>query len=466
MGITNLGAVGISAGGVYNPETVYKKYKVVSANGGSYMYINSTPAAGVPVTDTSHWQQIAARGMTGPSAYDAAVAGGYEGTEDAFNAANAGIEAAKDAALDAAQTANEASEIALAISTADTWERVAYFVRLGKGPQVFPVGTKLRTTHATYGDIIWTVMAHDHDTNPLNPSGHTMRIGMDPVIYSRQIDAIEAFYYCENGLAAGTYHFDFPAGYDEPNGGDKTIEFTISEPIPAGGVIMFPWASSTQSTSTKLSTYTAVDGSVIESGLSVSEGNGGTNLGTADGLTENMNHVQRFRYGSNNAGESAARQWLNSAAAANAWWSPQTKFDTPPAYANAAGFLAGFDSDFLDAIIPVDVTVIRNTVYEEGGVTGGSYVLRDKMFLPSMTELGLGNNNSIAEGSTLAYYVGATAADRIKFDITNPATARIWFLRSPNPSNAYGVRYIKADGTWSSYNANYGHGVAPDCVIG
>ena len=35
MGITNLGAVSMSAGGVYNPETVYKKYKVVSANGGS-----------------------------------------------------------------------------------------------------------------------------------------------------------------------------------------------------------------------------------------------------------------------------------------------------------------------------------------------------------------------------------------------------------------------------------------------
>lgn len=65
METTNLGAVGISAGGVYNPETVYKKYKVVSANGGSYMYINPTPAAGVPVTDTSHWQQIASQGLKG-----------------------------------------------------------------------------------------------------------------------------------------------------------------------------------------------------------------------------------------------------------------------------------------------------------------------------------------------------------------------------------------------------------------
>ena len=132
MGITNLGAVSMSAGGVYNPETEYKKYKVVSANGGSYMYINPTPAAGVPVTDTSHWQQIASRGMTGPSAYDAAVAGGYTGTEAEFNAANAGIEAAKDAALEAATGVKGAKfcHNGRFIAVAETREAVMEMARL------------------------------------------------------------------------------------------------------------------------------------------------------------------------------------------------------------------------------------------------------------------------------------------------------------------------------------------------
>ena len=88
MGITNLGAVSMSAGGVYNPETVYKKYKVVSANGGSYMYINSTPAAGVPVTDTSHWQQIAEKGDPGHLAIQniSRVSGdGTPGSTDTYN---------------------------------------------------------------------------------------------------------------------------------------------------------------------------------------------------------------------------------------------------------------------------------------------------------------------------------------------------------------------------------------------
>lgn len=93
MGRTNLGAVGISDGGVYNPETVYKKYKVVSANGGSYMYINPTPAAGVPVTDTSHWQQIASIG--GQDLVDAAVAArdAAQGYKDAAAASAAQLAA-------------------------------------------------------------------------------------------------------------------------------------------------------------------------------------------------------------------------------------------------------------------------------------------------------------------------------------------------------------------------------------
>ena len=33
----------------------------------------------------------------------------------------------------------------------------------------------------------------------------------------------------------------------------------------------------------------------------------------------------------------------------------------------------------------------------------------------------------------LDYYDGTTALERIKFDITSPATARHWFLRSPVP---------------------------------
>jgi len=80
--------------------------------------------------------------------------------------------------------------------------------------------------------------------------------------------------------------------------------------------------------------------------------------------------------------------------------------------------------------------------------------------------LGLGSNNAIAEGAVLDYYEGTTALERIKFDIAIPATARYWWLRSPYPSNAYRVRVINPDGARSDDYADYGLGVAPDCVIG
>lgn len=104
-----MGIVSLKAEGAYAADKLYKKGMWVTSSGSSYAYINPIPAAGVPLTDASHWQQIAAQGTTGPSAYDAAVAGGYTGTEAEFNAANAGIEAAKENAEIATQEANEAA---------------------------------------------------------------------------------------------------------------------------------------------------------------------------------------------------------------------------------------------------------------------------------------------------------------------------------------------------------------------
>ena len=99
--------------GDYNAgaDPLYSKNDVVRFGGGSFVYINDVDS-NEPTSSASHWQQIAEKGDIGPSAYDAAVAGGYTGTEAEFNAANAGIEAAKDAALDAADTANGAAQSA------------------------------------------------------------------------------------------------------------------------------------------------------------------------------------------------------------------------------------------------------------------------------------------------------------------------------------------------------------------
>lgn len=369
----------------------------------------------------------------------------------------------------AREMANALNIIALSkakdLGTITSMASIQQLVRQGLGPQAFPVGAQIMVPHAVYGDIIFDVLAHDHHKKPGDAGAHTMTIGMHACINGRQMDGTEALYACASELAAGTYHFKLLAGYDTDYGGGKNIQFTLTQSVPVGGVIMFPWAYQKQSTATKVSTYASRESTAPIETVSVSEGTDGTDLGVADGTSESMNHIHRARYGSNNWAESAARQWLNSAADANAWWHPQTIFDRPPSYANAPGLLAGFDEDFLAAIGPVDVTTARNTVYEAGNATGGSYETRDKFFLLSMAEVGLGKNDQITEGSVLAYYDGATDVDRIKYDISNGSTARYWWMRSPYPWNAYIVRSVNPGGSLSSNSAYDGRGAAAACVI-
>lgn len=355
--------------------------------------------------------------------------------------------------------------VQILIMNANNWTSIREVVRQGMGPNLFPIGTQFRVNHSVYGEIVFDVTAHDQHSDPDGQQMHSMTLQMHDVIYNRQMDAAEALYYCAADLAAGTYHFTLMADYDTAYGGGKTLQFTTTVAVPAGGVVMFPWKYQTQSTAAKISTYESQTAATALESVIVTEGSGGISLGTADGNTENMNHIHRIRYGSNNWAESAARQWLNSDAAAGDWWTPQTIFDRPPTYAGDAGFLHGFDTDFVAALGAVDILTAENTVYEAGNDVGGSYTTRDRVFPPSTTEIGLGNNNGIAEGSVMPYYVGATQTDRIKYDITNANIARYWWLRSPVSSYASHVRYVYSSGALNGNFANNGVGLAAACVI-
>lgn len=352
-----------------------------------------------------------------------------------------------------------------AAAPVESFQDVKQIVAQGFGQQAFPVGSQLVANHATLGEVIFDVTAHNHHKAPGSADAPTMTLTMHACINGRMVDNTEALYYCATALAAGTYHFTLLADYETDYGGGKTLQFVLSQSVPAGGVLMFPWTYNTQSTATKVSSYASRESTTPIESVSVVEGSGGTSLGTADGGSDNMNHTHRIRYGSNNWKESAVRQWLNSAAPANEWWHPQTIFDRPPSYANQPGFLAGFDNDFVNALGLVDLTTARNTVYEVDGSTGGSYTTRDRFFLPSMAEVGLGNNETVAEGSVMEFFNGATDTDRIKYDIAAPTTARFWWLRSPYPWSGNGVRNVAPSGALSNYYAYHGYAVAAACVI-
>ena len=318
-------------------------------------------------------------------------------------------------------------------------------------------GDQVIVTEA-FTEILWDVVAHK------TVDGHPrMVLLMHNCWYNRPFDAIEALYYAEEGLAAGTYHFTIQ-NYDATYGGNKTYQFTLTEAVPAGGHILLDWPYNQQLLGRSVKTYASKTATTqIESAV-LSEGSGGTDLGTTDGNSTNLNHIHRARYGSNNYKESAIRQWLNSEAAAGNWWNSQTKFDLKSGYAGEAGFLHGMDSDFLAVVQESVVKCGTNNIFELPGWTlNTAYTVQEKFYLPSRPEVGLGDE-TMDQGSVWGFYDGAADTDRIKRDFGG--TARNWWLRSPTPSTAGSVRYVNSSGALSSNTAYYGTSAAAACEIG
>lgn len=182
---------------------------------------------------------------------------------------------------------------------------------------------------------------------------------------------------------------------------------------------------------------------------------------------DNVNHIQRAIFGYNRWTQSAVRQWLNSDAAANAWWQPQNNFDRPSGYSATAGFLSDLDADFLAVLGEVTKRNAKNTVTDGGGYEDSV----EKMFLVARSEVYGGNENGINEGDPYPYYseysdltTPGTGADSNRIKYRNGA-AQYWWLRSCYAGNASYVRYVNPSGHVNISNANNGYGVAPACNI-
>ena len=186
----------------------------------------------------------------------------------------------------------------------------------------------------------------------------------------------------------------------------------------------------------------------------------------------------RQKYGNNRYSVSNLDQWLNKNAAANAWYIAAHATDQSPnsssvvsantQYANRPGFLNGFTTDEINAILSTTIRVVKPSV------DGGFYEdIQRKVFLPSATEVGLSNENNITEGSAWGYYTSNSA--RVGYvtqqcfsntpSSSKPSSktaAWYWWLRTPNSSNAHNVRNVNSDGSLNNNNAyNGNNGVRP-----
>ena len=349
-----------------------------------------------------------------------------------------------------------------------SWENVQKLVRAGLHDKYFAVGDQL-VCQKGGSNLTWDIIGFDHDTPTDTQYTHSMTLQLHDCLPSiMQFDAPEALYYAENGLAAGTYNFTIQSGYEETYGGGKTYQFTLENAVEQGGQLTFDWTANTQAVNAKITIYDK-DGNQVGSPIGVSEGNIGTSLGTTDGTSTNLNLIHRVRSGSNNYGESAIRQFLNSDKSTGSVWESKTHFDRPPTWnTNTAGFMSDLDSDFLAVIGNVQKVTALNTLTDGGGFV----TLDDNFFLLSRSEVYGGKENNINEGEPYPYYsnysdlsaagVGEDS-NRIKY---RNGTALVWWLRTPYTISGVHVRCAYAAGNLSvSASVSNNVGVAPACNI-
>lgn len=197
-----------------------------------------------------------------------------------------------------------------------------------------------------------------------------------------------------------------------------------------------------------------------------------------DAKEPSNSNSNRRDQGNNRYLYSNIRQWLNSAAAAGAWYTAQHSADAPPTNENVwsnyneydaqAGFQNDFSANFRNALLSTSLTVSKSN--PDGG---GTETLVDKVFLLSGAEVGL-----IAEGSKLALfsdnasrlaYPTALCVSNSEYTDTNLNTGSPWhwWLRTPVASNArnvYGVH--STDGNLNNQGAYSGwFGVRPACNL-
>lgn len=358
---------------------------------------------------------------------------------------------------------NSLNRVVRIIANRDTsWAGIRENVKSGYGEILYPVGTDFSVScpsGAPYNDIVFTVVNHRVDNDePI------MTLLMKRCIYGIQFDAPQAAFVASEAMAAGTYHFKLLDNYDTGYDGGKYVQFTIVNPLVAGDQIVITWGYNQSWIGKNAYVYHAFDVTPAETCV-MSEGQGGTYLGVADGASANLNHTHRLRFGSNNWKESAVREWLNSDAQAGEWQTQQTRFQRPCSYASSkAGFISYLDPSFVATVRTGTHLNRTNQVFDLLG-TKVAYSTEERFFLPSNEEIGFYSESGIVCGSLFSFYDGANNDDRIKYDIANENTARYWWLRTPVPSTADSERTVSSSGALSSGYASNGNGAAAACEI-
>lgn len=374
-----------------------------------------------------------------------------------------------------------------------TLNEIHEIVRAGEAANVFSIGDQIManynngtTDYVLPFDIVHfgDVELQDGETVPgMFIQSH---YAMQPVAF----DGNEAFYVNFDGtdyadLPAGTYHFTMGNSWGSNVVAGKVYQFTTTQ---AGKVFQFGTASSTigglpdqNPANWRVLVYSSISSTEVLERVALTEGSGGTDLGTLSSSTKysttGINNMQRSAYGYNRWSQSAMRQFLNSFAAAGGWWASKNPFDRPPdQLATLRGFMAGFDEGFLNILKPVKVRTALNTVSDsEIGTYEDTY---DTFFPASLEQEYIVPQLANTEGEYWEYWkrrlgltspqaqgAAGTNAAHIRYAYDAKTSAQTCRLRSADRGGAYGAWLVGSAGYAGNGGATGAGRCAPACVI-
>ncbi len=183
-----------------------------------------------------------------------------------------------------------------------------------------------------------------------------------------------------------------------------------------------------------------------------------------DVTNDDLSYTRIRSSGWSNYKYSAIRQWLNSSATANNWWTASHVGDTAPSYSDQAGFMNGLDANFKAILQRTEVVTVGNGETEPAT----TYSTYDYLFIPSIYETG-GRDTPVEGEKMLYFWAGESNATTGLFARAhvNGVTDH-WLLRSPvnlNVYNVYGVTYDGTHGVAQQYSVSSTRLIVPACKI-
>ena len=326
----------------------------------------------------------------------------------------------------------------------DNWTQINAAVKSGAAPGLLPVGAQIadkweRDVGASY-DAPWDVVYH-HENGDMELNWHYSFPDGVP------FDEPEAIYYAPaGGLAAGQYYITIGSAYGNGWATTKHINFTLSTAMEEGDQLFIDCGKDKDNDPTNGRTWNvyAQGSTTSKQNGTTSDGTTGTELGTIGNVSAqktngNLNAISRVIFGSGRWKESAIRQWLNSAAAAGSWWTPQNGWDRPSSvHSTLRGFLAGFSEDFLSILEAVDVVTALNT---QEGFSDDTEITQDKIYLPCLENWYI-NPEKSGEGAEWDYYKALADEAGISGMFQRNSTYEIlknftWYVSSSGKSDNY-----------------------------